>query len=119
MAKAELARAPGRERADESAAEEEARISFRVDHSTMSLIERAASYSGETVAAYAISALIRDAQMVVHEHENMLLSDRDRDLFLSLLDNPPEPNEALRRAAREYERRVVQGERPKGAEKKP
>jgi uncharacterized protein (DUF1778 family) len=27
------------------------------------------------------------------------LSDRDRDRFLALLDNPPEPNAALRRAA--------------------
>lgn len=27
------------------------------------------------------------------------LSDRDRDLFLSLLDNPPPPNDALRTAA--------------------
>ena len=26
------------------------------------------------------------------------LSDRDRDIFLSLLDNPPGPNEALRKA---------------------
>jgi hypothetical protein len=25
------------------------------------------------------------------------LSDADRDLFLSILDNPPEPNEALRK----------------------
>jgi hypothetical protein len=25
------------------------------------------------------------------------LSDRDRDIFLALLDNPPPPNEALRR----------------------
>jgi hypothetical protein len=26
------------------------------------------------------------------------LSDRDRDIFLALLDNPPGPNEALRKA---------------------
>jgi hypothetical protein len=30
------------------------------------------------------------------------LSDRDRDLFLTLLDNPPPANENLRRAAAEY-----------------
>ena len=35
------------------------------------------------------------------------LSDCDRDIFLSLLDAPPEPNEVLRRAAREYARRVI------------
>ena len=26
------------------------------------------------------------------------LSDKDRDIFLALLENPPEPNEALRKA---------------------
>lgn len=31
------------------------------------------------------------------EHRVMVLSDRDRDLVLSLLDNPPPPNEALRK----------------------
>lgn len=33
------------------------------------------------------------------------LSDRDRDAFLALLDNPPKPNAAFRRAAAEYNRR--------------
>jgi hypothetical protein len=35
------------------------------------------------------------------------LSDRDRDLFLSMLDNPPPPNEALKRAAARHRERVV------------
>jgi hypothetical protein len=30
------------------------------------------------------------------------LSDRDRDLFLDLLDNPPKPNETLRRAFKRH-----------------
>ncbi len=33
------------------------------------------------------------------------LSDRDRDRFLSLLDNPPKPNAALRRAAARHAKR--------------
>lgn len=33
------------------------------------------------------------------------LSDRDRDLFLSLLDSSPEPTEALERAAHRHSRR--------------
>jgi hypothetical protein len=39
--------------------------------------------------------------------ENQLkpLSDRDRDLFLSLLDNPPEPTPAFRKAAKKYRKR--------------
>ena len=48
---------------------------------------------------------IRKAQ-IISENETRVdegftnsLSDRDRDLFLSLLDRPPAANEALRRAA--------------------
>lgn len=32
------------------------------------------------------------------------LSDRDRDFFLKLLDNPPPPNKALRRAMSRYKK---------------
>jgi hypothetical protein len=33
------------------------------------------------------------------------LTDRDRDIFLSLLDDPPRANKAFRRAAARYRRR--------------
>ena len=34
------------------------------------------------------------------------LSDRDRDIFLAVLDDPPRANEAFRRAAAKYKMRV-------------
>ncbi|HEU0055453.1 MAG TPA: DUF1778 domain-containing protein [Longimicrobium sp.] len=85
-----------------------ARLSFRVNPALKSLIERAALYSGETVTSYAVSTLADAARRVVREHEMTMLSDRDRDLFLDLLDNPPPPNEALRRAAASYRERIVE-----------
>ena len=36
------------------------------------------------------------------EEAPRVLSDRERDLFLSLLDNPPAPNDALKDAAEQY-----------------
>jgi hypothetical protein len=54
---------------------------------------------------------IRKAQVIpedeirFREEIAMPLSDRDRDLFLALLENPPPPNEALRKAAKEYKKR--------------
>jgi hypothetical protein len=39
------------------------------------------------------------------EESALAVSDRDRDLFLSLLDNPPAPNEALKKAAARHKRR--------------
>jgi hypothetical protein len=38
-------------------------------------------------------------ELPFREEEAEPLSDRDRDLFLALLDNPPPANEALKKAA--------------------
>lgn len=43
--------------------------------------------------------VLPEDEMRFYEETSVPLSDRDRDLFLDLLDNPPEPNEVFRRAA--------------------
>ena len=35
------------------------------------------------------------------------LSDRDRDSFLDALENPPEPNEKLKQAAKRHKEMVI------------
>jgi hypothetical protein len=53
---------------------------------------------------------IRKAQVIpedelhFREESTTPLSDRDRDLFLSLLNNPPPANEALKKAAARHKR---------------
>jgi uncharacterized protein (DUF1778 family) len=86
------------------------RIDFRLEPEHKALIERAAAYRGESMTGYAISTLVREAQRVVREHEVVTLSGRDRDRFLELLDNPPEPTEALRRAARRHQALIARSE---------
>jgi Protein of unknown function (DUF1778) len=60
---------------------------------------------------------IRKAQVVpedelrFQEELRTPLSNRDRDRFLALLDNPPPANEALRQAAAEYRRRPAKKRR--------
>ena len=44
---------------------------------------------------------------MLEKHQNRVLSDRDRDIFLAMIENPPEPNEALKKAVQEYKKRVV------------
>ena len=46
---------------------------------------------------------------IVETHETRKLSNRDRDVFLALLDNPPAPNDALRSAAAAFKRAVQSG----------
>lgn len=95
----------------ETATETEARLNFRLAPEVKALIERAARYSGETVTSYAVSTLVRDARKVVQEHEVTTLSERDWALFASLLDAPPPPSEALRRAARRHREVIVERDR--------
>ncbi|BAZ12906.1 hypothetical protein NIES4071_47400 [Calothrix sp. NIES-4071] len=37
-------------------------------------------------------------QLDTETQHNCILNDTDRDLFISLIENPPEPNEALKLA---------------------
>jgi uncharacterized protein (DUF1778 family) len=43
--------------------------------------------------------VIPEDEIRFREESPLVLSDRDRDRFLELLDNPPKPNAALRKAA--------------------
>ena len=81
-----------------------ARLNFRLPVEIKKRVENAALVSGITVTDFAISALANSADEVLEQHQSRKLSNRDRDLFLAMLDNPPEPNEALRKAVRNYKK---------------
>ncbi len=71
--------------------------------SDLETIERAVSLKGQTVSAYAASTLVENARQVVEYASRIKLGDRDREVFLALLDADAEPNEALRQAAADYQ----------------
>ena len=77
-------------------------MNFRLPLEVKHFIERAAIVSGMTVTDFAISSLLERAQEVLDRQEQRILSDRDRDLFLALLEEEAEPNEALKQAAQRY-----------------
>jgi uncharacterized protein (DUF1778 family) len=73
-----------------------------------SLIEEAAALSGQPIASFTVSAAIEAARRVVEGHRSIRLSTRDWDRFLNLLDNPPEPNDHLKRAVARYKDDVIE-----------
>lgn len=83
--------------------EKTASLNLRVTPEIKDRIERAAIVSGLTVTAFAISTLANKADEILERHHNRVLSDRDRDIFLAMLDRDDEPNEALKQAAEHYE----------------
>jgi hypothetical protein len=51
------------------------------------------------------AVVIPEDEVRFREESAPPLTDRDRDRFLNLLDNPPPPNPALKRAARKHAKR--------------
>jgi uncharacterized protein (DUF1778 family) len=80
------------------------RMHFRMSPDVKQKVEKAALLSGQTLTDFAVSVLAQSADAILERHYATTLSDRDRDLFLEMLDNPPAPNAALRRAAERYRR---------------
>ncbi len=78
-------------------APESARINLRTSPEAKALIERAAALMGTTVSGFMLQNAYEAAQRLLAQHETITLSNRDRDVFLAALENPPEPTEALRR----------------------
>lgn len=72
------------------------RIDLRANSNQKSLLERAAELKHISLSSYILSTSLNQAQLDLSENETLVLSNRDRDLVMNLLDTPPEPNEALR-----------------------
>jgi uncharacterized protein (DUF1778 family) len=86
------------------ASPQHARIEARVSPKQKELFERAAAIQGVTLTDFAISSMYRAATTIVQEHTTIGLSVRNQRAFVKALRNPPEPNDALREAAKAYMR---------------
>jgi uncharacterized protein (DUF1778 family) len=67
----------------------DSRIDLRVTQEQKALLEQAASLKGISLSAYTILHLLPLAQQDIAAQERLTLSDRDRDLLMASLDNPP------------------------------
>lgn len=74
----------------------DSRVDFRVSDVQKTLLERAAEIKHLSLSSYILSSSIKQAELDIAENEMLILSNRDRDLVMSALENPPEPNEALK-----------------------
>jgi uncharacterized protein (DUF1778 family) len=91
-----------------STGKNDARLNFRLSEELKATIERAAAQLGQSVSDFAVSTLIREAREVSLKHDVTELSERDRDVFVSILaDADATPNEALRKAAERYKKEMA------------
>ncbi|WP_428099618.1 DUF1778 domain-containing protein [Candidatus Rariloculus sp.] len=82
------------------------RINLRVSETAKRRIEQAASVEGKTVSAFIVSSALENAEKTVRRHETMALDREDAMRFFDALAKPLAPNDKLRAALKEHERRV-------------
>jgi uncharacterized protein (DUF1778 family) len=80
-----------------------ARIDLKINSSQKYLLEKAADLKGLSVSDYLLFHGLEADQADLIAYEKLVLSDRDRDVFLELLENPPQPNQALIKAMEKYQ----------------
>jgi uncharacterized protein (DUF1778 family) len=81
------------------------RFEVRVSADEKRTVEYAATLEGTTVSAYMRSRILKAAQEDISSQEKLLLSNRDRDLFLNALENQTEPSERLKTAFLDFKRK--------------
>jgi uncharacterized protein (DUF1778 family) len=82
----------------------EATLDLRLPLVLKEAVVEAAAHLGQSVDEFAVGVLARSAREVIAHRGQTLLSDRDWERLLAILDDlDAEPNEALRAAASRYE----------------
>jgi uncharacterized protein (DUF1778 family) len=84
-------------------ATKQARLEARIEPPNRDLIAKAAALQGMPMSEFVRVTLLQRAKDVIDEHEHIMLSASDFQLFHDALRNPPDANAALRAAFAEAE----------------
>jgi uncharacterized protein (DUF1778 family) len=88
------------------ASEPTARLEARLPADIHAMLKRAAQIQGRTLTDFVVTAAQEAARHTIEDTEIIRLSAEGQKRFAEALLNPPEPNEALKRAF-EHHRRLV------------
>ena len=80
------------------------RLQVRLDATSKSVLQRAASYRRKTVSQFVLATALAEAEKVIRESEVVSLSSADWTIFFDALIHPPPPNAALRKAFAKYQK---------------
>ena len=80
-----------------------ARFDAKIPKVQKELFEYAANLGGfRTLTDFIINAVQEKANAIIEEHNTILASEKDREIFFDALMNPQGPNQKLRDAAERY-----------------
>jgi len=85
----------------------DARLNFRLPLDLKEVIEAATTSFGQTVSEFAVCTLVQTARFLIEQRNVTILSGRERDRFIALLDDADRrPNATLVRASRKYKKHL-------------
>jgi uncharacterized protein (DUF1778 family) len=87
------------------------RLEARVTPDQKELIERAACVQGQTVTDFVAGALQEAAKQAITEHTVWKLTQRQQQVFIGALLDPPAPNQKMREAYRRLRKYKAPGGR--------
>ena len=77
------------------------RLGLRLTPAEKQIIDRAATLGGMSTADFVRTTMLAASERVVRVHRVLVLTNEGAEAFVEAITNPPEPNENLRRLARE------------------
>jgi len=80
----------------------ETRLVARTTTEVQEIIQRAADYSGATLSQFLIESAMEKARNVIERTETLHLSMTGADALYDALENPPNANSKLLKAAQHY-----------------
>lgn len=86
---------------------EKARFDGHLPKDQKTFFERAALLAGyKNLTEFIFSTVQEKAETIVINHETLLSTERDKEIFFNAIMNPPEPNDELIAANKRYEEKV-------------
>lgn len=85
------------------------RVEFRASASERKLFEKAAVVLGMNLSSFMRTTALEKSIEILRRSDSICLSNQDRDAFLHALENPPLPNQNLKKALKSYRSRLKNG----------
>lgn len=82
------------------------RFDARLNEEQKFLIQRAADLEGRTMTDFVIHSAETAAQRAVEDRAMLILTARETESFVNAILNPPDPGPVLRKAFREYRKKM-------------
>lgn len=82
------------------------RITARVNDEVKNTLSTAAELVGATLNQFLVQAALEKAEAIIEKERVIYLGKRDSELFFDALNNPPEPNQKLKKALANYRLKI-------------